>query len=209
MLKWHIKILMDEIFGRENHLNTISMTTNAPSGFKATSSKIFSTVNFLSYAKDKNFGNINKVYLPKDYDKAYNKVLLNKEENYKNWKFESINEVVAKKLGYDTPQNARKKINQMTFQKEISKFAISNADIVFRTAAIECGAKAKRQETIDKSKENRGEVFTHPNDDIEDFYISNGEGIIFYEGRLQEVDGNKIPAELLTDVWVIWLDRNC
>ena len=39
----YARVMMDEIFGRQNYLNTISVTTNAPSGFKATSSKIFST----------------------------------------------------------------------------------------------------------------------------------------------------------------------
>ncbi|MCZ6097515.1 site-specific DNA-methyltransferase [Escherichia coli] len=44
----YLKVLMDEIFGRANQLNTISMTTNDPSGFKATGATVFSTVNFFA-----------------------------------------------------------------------------------------------------------------------------------------------------------------
>ena len=37
----YLKVLLDEIFGRQNYLNHITNSTNDPSGFKATSSKIF------------------------------------------------------------------------------------------------------------------------------------------------------------------------
>ena len=37
----YLKVLMDEIFGRANQLNTISMTTNSPSGFKGNRSHSF------------------------------------------------------------------------------------------------------------------------------------------------------------------------
>ena len=43
----YARVLMDEIFGRINYLNTICLTTNDPSGFKATGGKIFSTANYL------------------------------------------------------------------------------------------------------------------------------------------------------------------
>ena len=62
----YLKVLMDEIFGRANQLNTISMTTNSPSGFKATGATVFSTANFLLvYAKDRTQKPLNKIYIPK------------------------------------------------------------------------------------------------------------------------------------------------
>src|SRR3989338_3170777 len=72
---------------------------------------------------------------------------------------------------------------------------------VFRTAAIGGGARAKRIKTIELSKNNRNKVFIHPNDDIENFYILNGEQILFYENRLVDIDGEKVPGQLATDVW--------
>ena len=75
----YCKVLMDEIFGRSNYCNTVTTTTNDPSGFKATGATIFSTANhLLIYAKDKRTKPIKKTWIPKGYDSGYNKVLINK-----------------------------------------------------------------------------------------------------------------------------------
>ncbi len=80
----YAKVLLDQVFGRSNYCNTISMTTNDPSGFKATASTIFSTGNYLLvYAKNKTNKSIEKVWIEKDYDTAYSKVMLNKEAHSK------------------------------------------------------------------------------------------------------------------------------
>ncbi len=198
----YAKVMMDEVFGRQNYLNTISMTTNAPSGFKATSSKIFSTVNYvIIFAKDRAKASLNKVFIQKDYDTSYNKVLLNRDAPYSEWEYVSIGDHVAKQMGYDSSRESRKKLGKDKFEAGIATFAIENAEKVFRTAAIGGGAKAKRQETISKSRNNKGQVFVHPNEDVEGFYILNGEGIVFYEGRIADIDGVRLPGEILTDVW--------
>lgn len=198
----YARVMMDEIFGRQNYLNTISVTTNAPSGFKATSSKIFSTANYIIiFAKDKTKTFLNKVFIEKEYDTSYNKVLLNRDAPYEKWEYISIGDHVSRLKGYENSKEARKKIGANNFEQEIAEFAINNAQMVFRTAAIGGGAKAKRIDTIEKSKKNKGQVFVHPNEDVEGFYILNGEGIIFYEGRLAYINGAKLPGELLTDVW--------
>lgn len=198
----YAKVMMDEVFGRQNYLNTISMTTNAPSGFKATSSKIFSTANYvIIFAKDRSKSSLNKVFIQKKYDTSYNKIIVNKESPYQEWKYTSIGDYIAIDLGFKSSSDARKKLGKDIFEKKIENFAIENAHKVFRTAAIGGGAKAKRQETINQSKENKGKVLVHPNEDVEGFFILNGEGIVFYENRISIINGEKVPAEILTDVW--------
>jgi len=87
----YIQILLNEIFGRENYLNNITITTNAASGFKATSDKIFSTANHIFlYARDINSCNLNKIYILKDYDESYKYFLLNPDAHYSEWKYTSI-----------------------------------------------------------------------------------------------------------------------
>lgn len=197
----YCKILLDEVFGRNNYLNTISMTTNDPSGFKATGATVFSTVNYiLMYAKDKNSKPLKKIFIPKGYDSGYNKYLLNKSEHYSNWKWIGIAEAAAKNLGFETVAAAKKKYAEY-FDDEIAEFARKNAENVFQLVAVGGGAAIKRKTTISKSKSIREQVFVHPNDDIQDFYIANGRQLVFYDKRLVEIDGEKIPAELITDVW--------
>lgn len=204
------KIVLDECFGRENYLNTISLSTNDPSGFKATSSSIFSTGNYIFvYAKNKQKTKINKVYIEKAYDKAYSKVLLNKDSDYKKWKWGRISEVISKELDYSSFREAKtelsknydKNIADLILRGKIEEYALSNASMVFRTAAIGGGARLKRQATIDKSKENRDEIFVHEGEDVEGFYLLNGEQILFYENRIYEIDGEKKPGQSVTDFW--------
>ena len=195
------KVLMDEIFGRENYLNTVSLTTNEPSGFKTTAASLFSTANYIFiYTKGVKKATIKKVYIESEYDSMYNKFLLNKSKSYKNWRWENIGDIVAKKNEYYSKREAVKGLGS-EFESLITDFAIDNADKVFRTAAIRGGARKKRIQTIKKSEENKGRVYKHPNDNIENFYILNGEQIIFFEDRLVEIDGMKLPGKLITDVW--------
>ena len=200
----YCKVMLDEIFGRDNYLNTISMTTNEPSGFKATGSSIFSTANYiLLYAKNRYKAKVNKIYIEKEYDKAYSKVLLNDrdKDHFSSWKYTSISDVVSTSLGFTNQAAAKKSIGKEVFEDAIKDYAIKNAKNVFRTAAIGGGAKLKRQKTIDLSKQKRDEVIVHPNEDVEGFFILNGEQIIFYDNRLYMIDGRLVPGQVITDVW--------
>ena len=197
----YARVLMDEIFGRINYLNTICLTTNDPSGFKATGGKIFSTANYLLVLHPrKSKKSLNKVFIEKVYDTAYNKVLTNKTQDFRKWKWRNIADVVSEKLGYKNSREAKQKVGE-NFASEIAKYALENASNVFRTAAIGGGALKKRIATIEKSKVTRDKVFVHPGEDVPDFYILNGEGMVFYEKRLIEIDEQKVPGELITDVW--------
>ncbi|MDU1315248.1 MAG: site-specific DNA-methyltransferase [Clostridium septicum] len=198
----YCKIILDEVFGRNNYINTITMTTNDPSGFKATGSKIFSTSNFmLVYGKNKSKTLINKVFIKKEYDTAYSKVFTNMEDDYKKWEWTSIKELVCKEKGFQNPREAIKKLGVKVVEDWVEKYAMENAEYVFRTAAIGGGAKIKRAKTIEISKKNRDEIFVHENEDVTDFYILNGEQILFYKNRFEMIDGELTPAQAITDVW--------
>jgi adenine-specific DNA-methyltransferase len=198
----YCKVLMDEVFSRSNYVETICLTTNEPSGFKATSSYIFSTANFiLVYAKNKAELKLKRQYLEKDYDTAYSKVLLNKDEDFQVWRFTSIREFIATKEGFQSAKEFQKKVGKNKLDVLIKTFAFENPQITFRTAAIGGGAKIKRKNTIAESKTKRDQVIMHPNEDVPEFYILNGEQIIFYDKRFYEIDGELKPGQLITNVW--------
>jgi len=198
----YCKVIMDEIFGRENYINTITMSTNEPSGFKATGTKIFSTSNFLLvYSKNKSFVKINKVYIEKDYDAAYSKVFTKMEGHYKQWEWENIRDVVCRNIGLESYTKAKKEIKKEHIDMLVKEYALENYEKVFRTAAIGGGAKLKRQSTINLSKNNKNEIFVHEGEDIKDFYILNGEQILFYKNRFEKINNKLVPTQLLTDVW--------
>jgi len=197
----YCKVLLDEVFGRANHRNTITMTTNDPSGFKATGDSVFSTANYILIYSNKEKTPINRTYIETGYDEMYNKVLDDKTASVSKWSWKNIQDVVAKESGFETPKKARKELGAEEFKQRVSEYATSNADRVFRTAAIQGGARQKRIDTIELSRKNKDKVYKHPNDDIEEFYILNGEGIVFYEKKVMEIDGLEVPAQMITDVW--------
>lgn len=198
----YAKVLLDEIFGRNNYLNTISLSTNDPSGFKATASTIFSTTNYiLMYSKNRTTARINKIYVEKKYDTAYSKVLKDESLPIDKWEWENIGDVVAREGNYDSVKAARKTLGNKVFDEIIAEFAIKNASRVFRTAAIGGGAKIKRQTTIEKSKAQKNKIFIHPNEDVKNFLILNGEQILFYSNRFYKIDGKLTPGQTLTDFW--------
>lgn len=44
-------------------------------------------------------------------------------------------------------------------------------------------------------------VFVHERDDFDDVYVMNGRQIYFYESKVREIDGERVPAKPLTNLW--------
>jgi adenine-specific DNA-methyltransferase len=198
----YTQVLLDDVFKRENYLNHITMTTNAASGFKATSAKIFSTANHIFlYAKAIDSCNLNKIYVPKKYDDNYKYYLLNSKDHFSKWKYTTIVEELARIENFGDIKTFKLTYTEEVLLNKIIEFAEENKARVFRTAAIGGGALKKRKLTIEKSKKEKGKVIQHPNEDVDGFYILNGEQIVFWSNTYKEIDGIKVPATTITDVW--------
>lgn len=198
----YCKVLLDERFGKKNYLNTITVKANSPFGFKHTSKSIFKSANQIYvYAKNSDNFSFKHLFIPRGYDSAYKFILDEKTPDFKRWKWHPITEVLAKELGYNSSKEVKRAMGKEEFLVRVGEFAIRNAERVFRTAAVTGGARKKRIETVERSLKRRNEVMVHPNDDMEGYYFLNGERILFYDERLIEVNGERIPGSTLTDIW--------
>lgn len=198
----YCKVLLDEVFGRNNYLNEIIVATNKSFGFKSTSDGIFKQANHvLFYAKDKEQFVINaeKLYIEKQYDTAYNLVFENTDKDEVEWTWRNIKEVVANVLGFTDAREATSKLKK-EFDVEVAQFAINNAGKVFQLASVTGGALLKRKETIEYSKTQKEKIVRHPNDDM-DYMFIGGRRVIPYSDRLMMIDGQMVPGELITDIW--------
>ncbi|UPT75012.1 MAG: site-specific DNA-methyltransferase [Elusimicrobiota bacterium] len=198
----YTKVILDEIFGRGKafYRNTITVKANSPFGFKHTSGSIFKSANhILVYAKSEQF-DFNRVFVERDYDTAYRFVLKDRKSDWKKWEWESIGDVIARQEKFESAREAKKTLGEESFTRLVAEFAILNAERVFRTASVTGGARQKRLVTLEKSAKERDKVFRHPNDDM-DYYFIGGERVLFYDERLVEIDGQKLPGETLTDIW--------
>ena len=197
----YVQVLLDSVFGRNCYLNHITMTTNAPSGFKATSGKIFSTSNHIFiYSKTEGI-DLNKMFIKKGVDRAYNQILLNPSVSPTKWKFKNYYDDFAKENGFKSFKEMNKQLDDDDIDIKLYKYMDLHKEVIFRTAAISGGALEKRRETVNKSKDERDIVHLHPNDDIENFYILNGGMIVFWKNTYRIIDGKNVPSMALTDVW--------
>ncbi len=197
----YCKVALDEVFGRNNYFNTITVAANSPFGFKHTSASIFKTANILLvYARDISQTSMNIVYRARGYDSAYKYILEERKTDFREWRWKLVADECAESLGYGSAKLAKKIIEKEEFEKAVAIYAITNASRVFRTASVTGGAFLKRRDTIEKSRKDRNKVIVHPNDDM-GYYFLNGERILFYDARMQLIDGELQPAEVLTDIW--------
>lgn len=54
---------------------------------------------------------------------------------------------------------------------------------------------------LEKSKTERNKVFILEREKYDNIYILNGGALSFYKNKIREIDGEKVPTELLTDLW--------
>lgn len=197
----YFKILCDEIFQRENYCNQISLETNSPFGYKSTSKNLFKQTSFiLLYAKNKSLFNINKLLVERKYDPAYRFIFENISIAENKWTWKDLNSVVATSLSFKDKKEAISALGEDNFLNELANYALNNADRVFRTASVTGGAYKKREKTIKLSKKNKNKIIRHPSDDM-DYMFIGGERVLFYKERLSTIDGEIVPASLLTDLW--------
>lgn len=197
----YAKVLCDDIFGRENYCNQISIETNSPFGYKSTSSNLFKQVGYvLMYSKMKKKFNINKIMIERAYDPAYHFIFDDIGKPEKEWQWRDLFDTVALELGFTDQRRAKRELGEDALMSQVANYALSNAARVFRTASVTGGAFAKRKKTIELSKNHKDQIIRHPGDDM-DYMFIGGERVLFYKERLSNIDGQVVPATLLTDLW--------
>ena len=145
-----------------------------------------------------------RAYVPATYQKDYNQVILNKNDSPNNWKFISIKNAVLKEQGLNDEKSFHKKygkeVSSIILENLIVKFALKNAEKVFATYGPHKPAKVL-SDLIKKSKKTPTKVLHFKREGKGDFYLLNGRLMAFYFNKLHEIDGKKIPTQLLTDFW--------
>lgn len=98
----HLKLILDEIFGQENFITTISVKMSRSTGVKmAHVEKKPSRYkeHILLYAKSKDNFKVFPQYIKLNkWDKRYNSYITNFESNPKEWKIQTLTEVFKLKI---------------------------------------------------------------------------------------------------------------
>ncbi|NDV46878.1 site-specific DNA-methyltransferase [Paludibacter sp. 221] len=192
----YCKVILDQIFGRNNFMNKITIDARSPSAFSTVNPGMFVASEYiLYYAKNRSKLVENPIRIARAPDYAYNKFILNYNENYNKWKFISVSNAFAEMISLrsNNPENIIKQYN---------KFIIDNSYRICRYTAIsDSGAGQKIIELKNKSLENREQIFKLERSGLDDVYVMNGQQISFYSKNISVIDNEEQATMPLTDIW--------
>lgn len=98
----YCKLILDDIFGRDNFINRVTVEARSPSAFSTVNPGVFKTSEYiLWYAKDKQKWESRSMRISASRDNAYSKYILNRNKNEKSWAFISLKQAFLEKLNED------------------------------------------------------------------------------------------------------------
>jgi adenine-specific DNA-methyltransferase len=200
----YLQALLDEVFGRRNRIANVAVRRSAPTGHKAINPAPINVTDYvLAYAKDKTKWRYQPQVVRRDaYDYAYSTEILNAGEDHQKWQFGSVNERVARSLGYNSTRDARKNVGPEEFDIKVARYCLDNSDHIIRFAQPDYSAVSKdAQALIDASKNRPDEVLLLERANHPDMYFYRGNRILFLKDKLYEEGGETFLGEPLTNFW--------
>lgn len=176
-----LMLLMNEIFGEENFINTVCIQMSYLSGVKmAHKDKKLAKLkeSLVIFAKNKE-----RFELIPQYEKAEWEDTLNRYTSYvekgslnpKEWKIWNVNEYMRNHLVED-----------------VVTFKLDNAKNIFRTARNRSLEGLSKNEYFEKITTATGK----------ERYIYKGEDVIFASDKLKNIEGELTPTKALGDIWM-------
>lgn len=181
----YLKVLMDKIFDFVQMVE-IKMNEGAANEFQ----NPFMPKNCeygLYYTKNYSMRKYKPIWVEREYDKAYNKIVINKddEKDFRKWEVKTIKQYIKE---------------QNIDEKEITNFVIENANKIFRGISPK-GAGSGLQEAMDRSAQNDSwDIYERA--ELENIYTYRGEMVRFYEKNIgTNANGKKIIIKELGSLW--------
>ncbi len=192
----YCKIILDEIFGRDNFMNRITIDARSPSAFSTVNPGMFVASEYvLYYAKKRKLLNEKQLRAKRNPDYAYNKYIVNFERPYTEWRFLPVAQVFNERV-------TMKSSSPETVIKKYNEFIIENAERICRYTAIsDTGAGAKILELKNMSLRNPNTIFYLKREGLDDVYVINGQQLAFYNKNIRNINGERCATMPLTDIW--------
>lgn len=186
----YLKIVCDEIFGRNNYITMITVKTSSESGVKVNANKPAKVSEYiLIYGKNKELVEYKTIRIVTGYDKNYSYYIKNPNDDCSKWEFENIKDVLSKQLD--------KKKYELT-EDELRTFQIENKDRVFSIRDISDSLKKFiKENNIDKDS-----VYEYvTSKGKKTLLYKNGE-IIFVKNKVCKIDGKDELTKIASDIWL-------
>ncbi|WP_332456398.1 site-specific DNA-methyltransferase [Petrimonas sp.] len=98
----YCKIILDEIFSRDNFINRITLEARSPSAFSTVNPGVFKASEYiLWYAKNKSNWESRSMRVESNRDTAYNKFIVNRDLDESEWAFLPLKQIFLESLNED------------------------------------------------------------------------------------------------------------
>lgn len=197
----YLLVLLDEIFGRENRKNIITVKRGSVTGAKVINPGVVNIVDYVViYSKDTKSWNPNRVYMSNHWDKRYNQFITNYEEEYSKWEFTTVLEAFAKKLNI---QKSKLKTELGdNYEELLEEFVYENSDRIVQLATLDENSISQRAISLKKESLNSPNIiFFMEREEKKPYYILRGKLLLFISDRLVDIDGVETFSQPATDIW--------
>jgi adenine-specific DNA-methyltransferase len=183
---------MDDVFGREQRISTITVVRSAATGHKAGNRGPVNVTDFLFvYAKDRGRFRANPVLRERTrYDAAYSTWLENPGDPVDAWRFVPLRAHLRGILG------------RAPSQVEVHGHALAHAEQVVRFAQPRYEAVSREARAlIDRSRREPERVLRLLRGPRSDLVLRGGNRVLFLAAKVALRDGRRVLVEPLTNVW--------
>lgn len=199
---FHLKVMLDDVFGKENYVNFFTVKTSDPSGFKTVNPSPYDSAEYiLMYAKSKSEYNYETLYVPSEHDFGYNKYIKNIDDEYTNWEVVGLNQFIAEEQGFENTRKAKKELGAVVFNTLVSEFAMKNSKSVYQGTAIGNDAGSDMIKLRNDSKKDKDRFIKLIRDNGKIEYAYNGRQVYFYSNKIKNINGVDTPTKQLTNIW--------
>ena len=197
----YLKILMDDIFkkapsGKSNYIQLIEIKANVGAANEFQNPFMPKNCEYgLYYAKNYDIRRYKQLWMERDYDEAYSKIILNFDEiDYTKWEISSVKKELEKE--FNLKYNYIPKI-------KIIDFVIKNSNRIFQNIGVK-GAGIGLNKAM---KESETKVWSIYKREIKDDIICyKGRMVRFYSNNIKNIDGKNIIVKELGSLWddLLW-----
>lgn len=197
----YLLVLLDEIFGKDNRKNIITVKRASATGAKVINPGLVNIVEYIVlYSKNSKRWKPKRVFQTKGYDTRYGSFIENPNDHYEFWRFTTVLEAFAKKIGVS--KSKLKSHFGEKYDDALEQFVVEHASQVVRLASLDenqIGTEAVSAKK--RSLESPGSIIHIPRENANDYYIMNGNCILFAKDRMINVDGKLTFSQAATDIW--------
>lgn len=194
-------VLLDEIFGRDNLKNIITVKRGSVTGAKVINPGVVNLSDYvLIYSRNTKSWKPKRVMRAKPRDDRYNQFITNFNEPYEQWQTIPLADAFA--ISRNTTSAQLKRTLGSQYEEELLHFVIQNAEKVMQFASLDDKNISQAARDLKKtSKDNPSKVYKMERDGKLPYYVLNGKLMLFVKDRLTEIDGEQTFSEPISDIW--------